>query len=295
MKDRGSRGRFAPIYRRIVGCRPAADQFGAKAAGDPNRSTDHDTAATNFMNDPIGLIYHAGSHHMLLQIQPVRHDRGQRFLGLCDLHRSTGGAMSTHNGGARSADRSWRNALDYIAVDGRCISALEVSDFCSVLYLAERVHVVGRGGSKFAANRLATQLTTLNYPVQVDGLGTVEATDTVVAICGPDFRDRQSVADVMPRPAADTGAVLLAIAADDGSSSAEARGCRHHDPSAPTAGADGGRPAGLRAFRAFGLADRGRHRAGSGRTDQQQRLPDCGPPAAGNRRQCRHRCVTKPD
>ncbi len=126
--------------------------------------------------------------------------------------------MSAHNGGARSADRSWRNALDYIAVDGRCISALEVSDFCSVLYLAERVHVVGRGGSKFAANRLATQLTTLNYPVQVDGLGTVEATDTVVAICGPDFRDRQSVADVMPRPAADIGAVLLAIAADDGSS-----------------------------------------------------------------------------
>ncbi len=126
--------------------------------------------------------------------------------------------MSTHNGGARSADRSWRNALDYIAVDGRCISALEVSDFCSVLYLAERVHVVGAGGSKLAATRLATQLTTLNFPVQVDRLGTVEATDTVVAICGPAFRYRQSVAEVMPRPAADTGAVLLAIAADECSS-----------------------------------------------------------------------------
>ncbi len=126
--------------------------------------------------------------------------------------------MSSHNGGARSADRSWGNALNYIAVDGRFISALEVSDFCSVLYLAERVHVVGRGGSRFAANRLATQLTTLNYPVQVDRLATVEATDTVVVICGPDLRDRQSVADVMPRTAADTGAVLLAIAADDCSS-----------------------------------------------------------------------------
>jgi hypothetical protein len=62
---------------------------------------------------------------------------------------------------------------------------------------------------------LATQLTMLNYPVQVDRLGTIEATDTVVAICGPDFRDRHFVADVMPRLAADTGAVLLAIADDD--------------------------------------------------------------------------------
>ncbi len=201
--------------------------------------------------------------------------------------------MSSHNGGARSADRSWGNALNYISVDGRVISALEVSDFCSVLYLAERVHVVGRGGSRFAANRLATQLTTLNYPVQVDRLATVEATDTVVVICGPDLRDRQSVADVMPRAAADTGGVLLAIAADDCSSFAEARGCRPYDPSAPTAETDG-RPAGLRAFRASGLADRRRHRAGSGRTDQQQGLPDCGPPAAGSRRQRRHRCITKP-
>ena len=123
--------------------------------------------------------------------------------------------MSTQNGGAGSADRSWADALDYIEVDGRSISAPEVSDFCSLLYLAERIHVVGRGGSKSAAHRLATQLTMLNYPVQVDRLGTVEATDTVVAICGPDFRDRHCVADVMPRLAADTGAVLLAIADDD--------------------------------------------------------------------------------
>ena len=261
----------------------------------PNRSTYHYTAATNFMNDAIGrLIYHAGSHHMYYQVQPVRHDRGQRFLGPCDLHRSTGGAMSTHNGGAGSADRSWRNALDYIAVDGRSISAAEVSDFCSVLYLAERVHVVGRGGSKSAAHRLATQLTTLNYPVQVDRLGTVEATDTVVAICGPDFRDRQSVADVMPRPAADTGAVLLAIAADDCSSLLRLADAVITIPlPRPRGRMEDDQPACV-LFELLGLADRGRHRAGSGRTDQQQRLPDCGPPAAGSRRQCRHRCVTKP-
>ena len=103
--------------------------------------------------------------------------------------------MSTQNGGAGSADRSWADALDYIEVDGRSISAPEVSDFCSLLYLAERIHVVGRGGSTSAAHRLATQLTRLNYPVQVDRLGTVEDTDTVVAFCGPDVRDRHSVAD----------------------------------------------------------------------------------------------------
>ena len=123
--------------------------------------------------------------------------------------------MSTQNGGAGWADRLWADALNYIEVDGRSISAPEVSDFCSLLYLAERIHVVGRGGSKSAAHTLATQLTMLNYPVQVDRLGTVEATDIVVAIWAPDFRDRHSVADVMPRLAADTGTVLLAIADDD--------------------------------------------------------------------------------
>ena len=81
MKDRGSRGRFAPIYRRIVGCRPAADQFGAKAADDPNRSTDHDTAATNFMNDPIGLIYHAGSHHTYYKYNPYGTTAGKGSWG----------------------------------------------------------------------------------------------------------------------------------------------------------------------------------------------------------------------
>ena len=78
--------------------------------------------------------------------------------------------MSTQNGGAGSADRSWTDALDYIEVDGRSISASQVSDFCSLLYLAERIHVVARGGSTSAAHRLATQLTGLNYPVQVDRL-----------------------------------------------------------------------------------------------------------------------------
>ena len=83
-----------------------------------------------------------------------------------------------------------------------------------MLFLAERVHVVGRGRSEPAASLLATQLTTLGYPVHgVDRLGAVEATDTVVTICGPEPHDRQSTPHPLLRPVTESGAVLLAIAA----------------------------------------------------------------------------------
>ena len=59
----------------------------------------------------------------------------------------------------RSADVPWRDALDCIAVDGQHISAQEVSDFCSLLFLAEQVLVVGPGRNEPPATMLATQLT----------------------------------------------------------------------------------------------------------------------------------------
>ena len=115
----------------------------------------------------------------------------------------------------RSADVPWRDALDCIAVDGQHISTQEVSDFCSLLFLAEQVLVVGPGRNEPAATMLATQLTALGYSVHgVERLRTVEATDTVVIVNGP-APHQQSVLDPLLRSATETGAVLLAIAAED--------------------------------------------------------------------------------
>ena len=62
---------------------------------------------------------------------------------------------------------------------------------------------------------LATELTTLGYSVHgVERLRTVEATDTVVVVNGPAPHQR-SVLDPLLRSATETGAVLLAIAAED--------------------------------------------------------------------------------
>lgn len=122
--------------------------------------------------------------------------------------------MSTLDTAARSADVAWRDALNCIAIDGQGLSAQEVSDFCSVLFLAERVHVVGPGRHEPAAKLLAAQLRTLGYVVHgVDRLGTVEATDTMVMIAGPSRHDRQSTPHPLPRSMTESGAVLLAIAA----------------------------------------------------------------------------------
>ena len=115
----------------------------------------------------------------------------------------------------RSADVPWRDALDCIAVDGQHISTQEVSDFCSLLFLAEQVLVVGPGRSEPAATMLAAQLSALGYSVHgVERLRTVEATHTVVVVTGP-APYQQSVLDPLLRPATETGAVLLAIAAED--------------------------------------------------------------------------------
>lgn len=115
----------------------------------------------------------------------------------------------------RSADVPWREALDCIAVDGQHISTQEVSDFCSLLFLAEQVLVVGPGRSEPAATMLAAQLSALGYSVHgVERLRTVEATDTVVVVTGPAPHQR-SVLDPLLRSATETGAVLLAIAAED--------------------------------------------------------------------------------
>ena len=115
----------------------------------------------------------------------------------------------------RSADVPWRDALDCIAVDGQHFSAQEVSDFCSLLFLAEQVLVVGTGRHEPAATMLATELSTLGYSVHgVERLRTVAATDTVVVINGPAPHQR-SVLDPLLRSTTETGAVLLAIAAED--------------------------------------------------------------------------------
>jgi hypothetical protein len=53
--------------------------------------------------------------------------------------------MSIWTAQRRSADVPWRDALDCIAVDGQHISTQAVSDFCSLLFLAEQVIVVGLG------------------------------------------------------------------------------------------------------------------------------------------------------
>lgn len=123
--------------------------------------------------------------------------------------------MSTWTAQRRSADAPWRDALDCIAVDGQHISAQEVSDFCSLLFLAEQVLIMAPGRNEPAATMLATQLTTLGYSVHgVERLRTVEATDTVVVVLGP-VRHQQPVLGPLLRPATETGAVLLAIAAED--------------------------------------------------------------------------------
>ena len=115
----------------------------------------------------------------------------------------------------RSADIPWRDALGCIAVDGQHFSAQEVSDFCSLLFLAEQVLVVGTGRNEPAATMLATQLTALGYSVHgVARLRTVEATDTVVIVNGP-APDQPSVLEPLLRSATETGAVLLAIVAED--------------------------------------------------------------------------------
>ena len=93
-----------------------------------------------------------------------------------------------------------------IAVDGQGLSAQEVSDFCSVLFLAERVHVAGRGRNEPAAKLLAAQLRTLGYVVHgVDRLGTVEATDTMVMIDGPSPHDRHSTPHLLLRSMTESG------------------------------------------------------------------------------------------
>ncbi len=123
------------------------------------------------------------------------------------------GAMESAD--VESADVSWRDALDCIAVDGRHISAQEVSDFCSVLSLAERVHIVGAGRTEPAMSMLAAQLTGLGYPVYgAEWLTAVEASDTVVIINGPPSPNQRSLLDPLLRPAIEAGAVLLAIATD---------------------------------------------------------------------------------
>jgi D-arabinose 5-phosphate isomerase GutQ len=115
----------------------------------------------------------------------------------------------------RSTDVLWRDALACIAVDGQHISTQEVSDFCSLLFLADHIHIVGPGRNEPAATMLAAQLTTLGYSVHgVEQLRTVEASDTVVIVNGP-APHQQSVLDPLLRSATETGAVLLAIAAED--------------------------------------------------------------------------------
>ena len=100
-----------------------------------------------------------------------------------------------------NTDVAGRDVSDCIVVDGRYLSAQEVSDFCSVLSLAERVHVLGRGGSHPATNLLAAHLVALGYPVHGDGrLRMVEPTDTVVTICGPGPYDGQFMPDPLLRP-----------------------------------------------------------------------------------------------
>ena len=73
--------RFAPIIVALLAVVLLPFGSGATAAGEPNRSTDHDTAATCFMNDPIGLIYHAGSHHMYYQYNPYGTTAGKGSWG----------------------------------------------------------------------------------------------------------------------------------------------------------------------------------------------------------------------
>ena len=100
----------------------------------------------------------------------------------------TGGAMSALDAGARSADVSWRDALELhrgrragsfrlrkCRTSARCSSSLSGS-----------TSQAGEGTNR-PQNCLAAQLTTLGYVVHgVDRLGTVEATDTVVMIDGPE-------------------------------------------------------------------------------------------------------------
>ncbi len=117
---------------------------------------------------------------------------------------------------SRASPSSWRAALDCISVDEQHVSAREVEDFCSLLSIAERVHVVGWRGGGHAATVLATLLTSLGYPTHgVGDRSVVEATDTVVAVCGPDPSGREPLSVPTLRSLTGSGAVLLAIVSAD--------------------------------------------------------------------------------
>ena len=145
--------------------------------------------------------------------------QGDRRFGVggCEAIRHRGGgAVSQLKLTSRPSPPSWRAALDCIAVDEQHVSAREVEDFCSLLSIAERVHVVGWRGGGHAATVLATKLTSLGYPTHgVGDRSVVEATDTVVAVCGPDPAGREPSSLPTLRYLTGSGAVLLAIVSDD--------------------------------------------------------------------------------
>jgi fructan beta-fructosidase len=82
VKSRLSRVRIAPIIVALLAVVLLPFSSGtAAAADDPYRPTYHYTAATNFMNDPNGLIYHAGIYHMFYQYNPYGTTAGNGSWG----------------------------------------------------------------------------------------------------------------------------------------------------------------------------------------------------------------------
>ena len=107
-----------------------------------------------------------------------------------------------------------RVALQGICVCERQISEEEVSDFCSVHSLADRVFVAGSADATTEAAMLRLILDEFGFAAHVLDTATVchvEPTDAVVAISGP--QPDAGLMDVL-RPVCDTQAVLLAAATD---------------------------------------------------------------------------------
>ena len=112
----------------------------------------------------------------------------------------------------------WATAAQHIAIDGLPLAAEELSDVCSLLLLADRVHVFSLGAAYEAAELLGGQLRGLGWSSAIhrdapSATATVAETDTVVV-----FSASRSLDDLdLTRLESVTGtrAVLIAIAPAD--------------------------------------------------------------------------------
>ena len=172
-----------------------------------------------------------------------------------DSARTSRTTVANRRGGRRgsSVDRLFKSrdvqmttSDERVGLRGTCactvrISREEVSDFCSVLSLADRVFVAGSADAMTVAALFRLSVYEFGSDAHVPDSTTVrhvEPTDTVVVIAGP--RPDAALTDIVRDRGRHPGGVAGRCDASD-SAAAPARRCRHNGPVDRRNGVHGGK------------------------------------------------------